>query len=98
MSLGVFLIAVFIFSIIVIIVNVFLIRKNKEESDFTRLLGGVLVFIGSGILLVFREKAAETLTMTNEILIENAGFSVTEIGLGFLILIVIIAIMKAIRN
>ncbi|MDD9309761.1 hypothetical protein PUS82_00245 [Cytobacillus firmus] len=98
MSLTIFLMSVFIFSIIVILINIILIRKNRDKSDLTRLSGGLLVFISSGILLIFRDTASRTFGLANDIIFESIGFSFKEIGLFLLALIVVFAIFNAVRR
>lgn len=96
------IIAVFIFSIVTFGINILLIGKTKEKNkaDLDRLIGSIICFISSGILLIlYRGNAKEQFDNLGKAVYsysnEHVGISLNEIIIG-LTVVLFIAVVTSI--
>ncbi|WP_413565369.1 hypothetical protein [Bacillus sp. 3P20] len=86
------ILSLIIFSIIIILIEIFIWKKTKEIT------GPAICLVSSGILLILKDDVTATYTNVNKLFIQEAGFSI-----GFLAVIIVgffllISILNAIKH
>ncbi|HFR4187589.1 MULTISPECIES: hypothetical protein [Bacillus] len=94
------ILSLIIFSIIIILIEIFIWKKTKEITGPALQIGkgAAICLVSSGILLILKDDVTATYTNVNKLFIQEAGFSI-----GFLAVIIVgffllISILNAIKH
>ncbi|MEC3020343.1 hypothetical protein P9Z80_24130 [Bacillus cereus] len=100
MGIILFIQAMFVFSIICILISSVLILKNKElcRNNLQRIVSGIICCISSGVLLLMKESVVFYYESMDINLTKYTGFSINEFTLCFIGLIMIMAFINALSS
>ncbi len=94
------ILSLIIFSIIIILIDIFVWKKTKEITfpALQRGIGAAICLVSSGILLILKDDVTATYTNVNLFFLQEAGLSIGVLALIIVGFFLLISILNAIKH